>query len=139
MTRQRRAVLEELARMRCHPTADEVYHRVRQRLPKISLATVYRNLQRLCEDGQAECIDFGGQMRFDARTDHHCHVRCVGCGRVDDINCRAPDLARSMFTAGNGYKVLGHRFELLGICPECQMPKRDNEPDRLDAAARPPV
>ncbi|HSM74917.1 MAG TPA: transcriptional repressor, partial [Desulfobacterales bacterium] len=51
MTRQRRVILEELRRMNTHPGADEIHEVVRRRLPRISLGTVYRNLDILCELG----------------------------------------------------------------------------------------
>ncbi|MGE5577510.1 MAG: Fur family transcriptional regulator, partial [Syntrophothermus sp.] len=51
MTRQRQIILEELKNVTTHPTADEVYEMVRRRLPRISLGTVYRNLELLAEEG----------------------------------------------------------------------------------------
>ena len=66
MTHQRRIILEELRNTRSHPTADEVYEIVRKRIPKISLGTVYRNLELLSESGVIQKLEIGGtQKRFD--------------------------------------------------------------------------
>ena len=121
MTEQRRVVLEEVRKLETHPTADEVYRMVRERLPKISLGTVYRNLDRLSECGEIARLETSGsQLRFDGNTDNHCHVRCVRCGRVDDlegVRIRVPE-ARVQATVD--YDIVGHRLEFLGICPQCK-------------------
>src|SRR5262249_59374589 len=68
-----------------HPTADWVYRQARRRLPRISLGTVYRNLKRLAEEGLIREIHAGGHpARFDGNTGRHYHIRCLGCGRVND-------------------------------------------------------
>ena len=72
--------------MGVHPTADEVYQVVRKRLPRISLGTVYRNLDVLSESGEISRLDrCGAQYRFDGDLEQHYHIRCSSCGRVDDI------------------------------------------------------
>ena len=120
MTTQRLALLDELESRMDHPTADQLYERVRKHLPRISLGTVYRNLDQLSEEGLIHKIQLGGQMRFDADLSHHCHVRCEKCGRVDDVDCGAPEHLEQAFTAPNGYRITGHRFEWVGVCPQCQ-------------------
>jgi len=81
MTHQRKVILEEMKKLEGHPTADEVYVRVRERLPRISLGTVYRNLDVLAASGLIRKIepDFP-QMRFDRNTHEHYHVTCMQCG-----------------------------------------------------------
>jgi len=120
-TRQRTVILDELRSRPTHPTADELFRRVRRRLPRISLGTVYRNLELLSEHGVIQRIDVpGGQRRFDGDTDGRYHIRCVACGRVDDLHGRPPAGLEKAFRNRAGYKVLGHRVELLGLCPRCQ-------------------
>ncbi|MHC4177111.1 MAG: Fur family transcriptional regulator [Planctomycetota bacterium] len=120
-TRQREVILEELRKLSSHPTAVGLYEIVRQRLPRISLGTVYRNLDLLATSGAIQKLDPGGsQARFDGNVDRHDHVRCVGCGRVDDL-CGAPlDLAGVKRNDCNGYEVLGYRLEFVGVCPRCR-------------------
>ncbi len=96
MTKQRAIILETLRELRSHPTADELYAIVKQKLPRISLGTVYRNLDLLSSSGEITLLEQAGQQkRFDGNTMPHHHVRCTVCGRVGDIfNARAtlPDM-----------------------------------------------
>lgn len=130
MTKQRRIILEELRATHNHPTADEIYHRVRERLPRISLGTVYRNLDRLAASGMIRRLDNAGpQMRFDADLDRHIHIRCVRCGRITDLD-GDPDTSehecdRDML-AGTGYTMIERRIEYTGICPACA--EKEGEP-----------
>ena len=107
--------------MPCHPTADELYERLRKRMPRISLGTVYRNLEILCQTGAAKKLLAGGhQARFDGMVTPHSHVHCVRCGKVADVKIGPlPDLAARAVPA-EGYKILDCRLEFAGICPTCQ-------------------
>ena len=121
ITRQRRAILDELGKTRAHPTADAVFARVRRRLPRISLATVYRNLLLLAERGMIQVLEQGGSpRRFDGNRVLHDHVRCLRCGQVEDTGLSLPVAHGKAAGAARGYRILGHRLELLGLCPECR-------------------
>ena len=77
VTRQRRVILEELRKLTSHPTAPALYEVVRRRLPRISLGTVYRNLELLARAGFIQRLDLqGAEARFDGNPEHHYHVRC---------------------------------------------------------------
>jgi Fur family transcriptional regulator, ferric uptake regulator len=121
MTDQRRIILEELRKVHTHPTANEVYDMVRKRLPRISLGTVYRNLEILSEIGAIQKLELAGtQKRFDGTVESHYHVRCLGCGRVEDVPVGPmPTLDRALNGVSN-YKVFWHRLEFMGLCPRCQ-------------------
>jgi len=120
-TPQRKVILEELCRLKSHPTAADLYAVVRQRLPRISLGTVYRNLEVLHEDGVIRKMEFAGtESRFDGNTEQHYHVRCTGCGRVQDIFQLDPGLAPSQPAELAGFQITGHRLEYFGICPDCR-------------------
>ena len=85
-TEQRGAVYRYLADTKIHPTADEVFIAVRQNLPGISLATVYKRLETLVGCGLAVKLTYVDQSaRYDGRTDPHHHARCVVCSSVTDI------------------------------------------------------
>jgi Fur family ferric uptake transcriptional regulator len=120
MTRQRRVILEAVKGMDSHPTADEVYRQVQRRLPHISLGTVYRNLELLSERGLIQKIGTGGeQRRFDRTLEEHYHVRCVDCGRAQDVSVK-PDLPTTRAVQRvSSYRILGHRLEWVGLCPSC--------------------
>jgi Fur family transcriptional regulator, ferric uptake regulator len=125
-TQQRQVILEELRKLQSHPTAAALYMIVRTRLPKISLGTVYRNLERLNRLGIIQKLEFGGgEARYDSTIENHDHFRCLRCGTVDDV--RNPPLALSGVKGNDlgGYKILGHRLEYLGLCPDCQAVRED--------------
>src|SRR6266545_3325022 len=89
LTRPRRLILDVVRATDAHPTAAFVYQRVRRRLPRVSLATVHRNLRMLAAEGfLAERADAGG-MRFDGNTAPHDHFTCLACGRIYDVPARA--------------------------------------------------
>jgi Fur family ferric uptake transcriptional regulator len=120
MTRQRQVLLEELRSVRTHPTADGIYQMVRRRLPRISLGTVYRNLDVLTRMGLIRALHFGGQpMRFDGSPERHYHIRCRVCGRLDDIPDLPLDDVVRMTGEVSGYDVGECRIEVVGICPKC--------------------
>ena len=127
MTRQRRVILEELRKVNTHPSADEIYEIVRKRLPRISLGTVYRNLEILSEYGDIQKLEPGCSLkRFDGNPNEHCHIRCVSCDRIADAPMASDleiDLARVDST---DFDIIGHRLEFLGVCPTCsEKSKRD--------------
>ena len=121
-TKQREVILDELVKLCTHPSADELYGLVRKRLPRISLGTVYRNLELLSREGVIARLETGGaQRRFDAQTGDHQHIRCVSCGRIEDCEGSAGRIRRDARVArGTGYRVLGRRIEYIGICPACR-------------------
>lgn len=120
-TRQREVILAELRRVSNHPTAADLYQLVRQRLPRVSLGTVYRNLDQLADAGMIRKLESGiGSTRFDGSIHPHYHVRCQKCGRVDDLHDAPADMVRDGITNLSGYEILGHRLEFIGLCPDCR-------------------
>jgi Fur family ferric uptake transcriptional regulator len=121
LTSQRQVILEELRKVKSHPTANEVYDMVRKRLPRIGLGTVYRNLDLLAEKGIIRKLEVGGdQKRFDGDTSAHYHIRCVKCNRVDDIFIEQSDKLEQSAASCCDYKILGHHVEFSGICSHCR-------------------
>jgi Fur family ferric uptake transcriptional regulator len=123
-TRQRQVILEEVKRSRSHPTADEIYERVRSRLPRVSLGTVYRNLDVLAANGNIVKLAPGRtQMRFDGNVEAHYHMTCIHCGRIEDLALTASDnpmdILEKMTSHLTKYGVFGHKLEFVGICAEC--------------------
>ena len=120
-TQQRQVILAELAKLKSHPTAADLYEIVRRRLPRISLGTVYRNLEVLSESGEIQKLQVAGeQARFDADTAHHDHVRCVRCGRVVDLEGEPLVVSLPEAEDRSGFQIIGHRIEYLGVCPACR-------------------
>jgi Fur family transcriptional regulator, peroxide stress response regulator len=119
-TRQLEAVFKALQGDPTHPFADEIYRRVRKKLPRISLATVYRNLQRLVDDGKIRAVLLGERVaRYDPETSEHDHFICERCGRVIDLfleRARQIDLTP---LANDGYIVTTHNLTVYGTCQVC--------------------
>lgn len=120
MTQQRRVILEALRRDNIHPTADAIYEMVRRRLPRISLGTVYRNLEILTALGEIQTLEMSGsQKRYDGIAQKHYHIRCVHCGRVDDAPIAPLNRLEDELYGATVYTIMGHHLEFVGLCPEC--------------------
>lgn len=120
LTTQRQIILEELAKVTSHPTANEIYDMVRRRLPRIGLGTVYRNLELMAESGLILKLEVGGtQKRFDATVSPHYHIRCLECGKVDDIEIPLQKHINDIASDACEYQILGHHIEFSGICDTC--------------------
>jgi Fe2+ or Zn2+ uptake regulation protein len=121
-TRQRAAVFDYLCSVDTHPTAEEVYSAVRRRIPKISLATVYKALDALVDSQVASKITHGdGPARYDSRQEAHYHLRCLKTGRIRDLDTPFdPDLLNKLdqnlveSLRRRGFHVTDYRLELLG-------------------------
>ena len=120
-SRQREVVLEIVRSTMDHPRADWVFRQARRRLPRISLATVYRNLKELAAEGELREIHAGGQTaRFDGNTGRHYHIRCLGCGRISDLPLSVDETLERAAARATNYVILGHAMEVHGLCPLCQ-------------------
>lgn len=118
-TDQRAAVYRFLLGTTDHPTADEVFTAVRADIADISLATVYKALETLVSCNLAVKLSYGDDSaRYDARTDDHCHSRCVRCGQVRDVHGQMPEILPQI-EPGGGFRVQGYRVEVIGLCHAC--------------------
>jgi Fur family ferric uptake transcriptional regulator len=116
-TEQRRAIVEELRRSASAVTAQELH----ARLDGVGLATVYRNLQRLAEEGQADTLRReSGEVAFlVCAAGHHHHLTCRSCGRVEEVrDCRLEDWAKDV-AGRHGFTHVEHSAELYGLCGRC--------------------
>lgn len=125
LTNQRRVILEELSLAQSHPTADEIYERVRKHLPRISLGTIYRNLEILAAHGKIRKLDLAGsQKRFEINLAKHYHARCSECGKIDDVIFSGSFAFDEMVVSPGNYEICDVRLEFLGLCPECKTNQR---------------
>ena len=125
MTRQRRIILDEMRIPGRHLTADDVYERVRQKIPNISLGTVYRNLEILHQGGRIKKLTMGGgQKKYDGGMHRHYHVRCVKCDRIRDVSAEAfGDLDKAALRGVDAFEIIDHELEFIGICDDCRKNK----------------
>ena len=121
LTIQRRAVYEELAERKDHPTADQVYDALQARLPGLSRTTVYRVLETLVGQGLARKVEHtGAAVRFDAMTERHHHLVCERCGRLSDLadalvpSVPLPDARKT------GFRVRDYSISFTGLCKSCR-------------------
>lgn len=118
-SKQREMVLNALIDNKIHPTADTIYGIIKKDLPTISLATVYRNLNQLADNGDILKIQIPGEPdRFDSTICDHHHFNCVKCGSVCDI--MPEDINLGSIANINGNVILDYQIILKGICKECQ-------------------
>ncbi|MBN2032822.1 MAG: transcriptional repressor [Deltaproteobacteria bacterium] len=130
MTHQRQVVFEEILKMKSHPTADEIYERVRKRLPKISMGTVYRNLEILASSGLINKIEPGhSQMRFEGNVRDHYHITCIRCGKIEDAEIEPLDDTLLNLENALGrltkHGIFAHKLEFIGLCKACRAKEGD--------------
>lgn len=117
MTDQRRVVARVIANADDHPDVEELYARAAKVDPKISLATVYRTVKLFEEMGLLDKLEFGdGRARYeDAERDHHDHLIDVNTGQVIEFVDPEIEALQERIAARLGYRLIGHRLELLGV------------------------
>ena len=120
-SRKREAILNALRNTDAHPTAEWVYRQLKPEYPDLSLGTVYRNLGRFQETGQAVSLGvIGGYERFDGDTSPHAHLVCEGCGAVVDLWQGGPSPEELAAVAKEaGCRIHGVSVAFTGLCPEC--------------------
>jgi len=122
MTIQRKIILETMRHLKSHPTADELYALIKPRLPRISLATVYRNLETLAVEGIIRKFSLQGstQKRFDGNPHPHCHAQCIRCGKIEDIMVDPGLDPKAYVKEAWGFDIQDWTIEFKGICAECK-------------------
>jgi len=132
-TRQRALIYAIVASTESHPTADWIYERARTSMPRVSLGTVYRNLQVLAREGRIRAIDaWGKTTRYDADVSSHDHAVCVACGAIRDVP-RSGDRLLGNGASIPGFSITGHRLEFHGLCASCA-PAGSPDNDTLDTS-----
>ena len=124
-TKQREIILNELCKVTSHPTADELYLMVRDKLPRVSLGTIYRNLEIMAEEGIIRKIETRGKLkRFDGNTEDHLHIRCENCDKIEDIflddYSEIENFIKKAMNNKKNFKFLDFELEIIGLCSECQ-------------------
>ena len=121
LTVQRRAIFEVVLERDDHPTADQVFEVVRQRIPGVSRTTVYRVLDTLVDLGVVRRVQSGGNaIRFDGKTYRHDHLICRQCGRMTDFE--TPQLTELPLPKGKpqGFQIDDYTVQFTGVCAECR-------------------
>lgn len=120
-SRQRKAIIDYLCSTKEHPTAETVYTHVREQYPKVSLGTVYRNLNLLADEGNILRLTCGdGSDRFDGNPEPHYHFLCNSCGSVIDLVLDPMEHINVLANASFDGEIKGHTVLFHGICPNCK-------------------
>ena len=122
ITHQRLAVIRVLAASDDHPSAEQIFEKVRARFPTTSLATVYKTIALLKDVGEVLELGFpDGSNRYDGNKPYpHPHIVCSGCGKIVDPEVVGLDELENQIVRKTGFKILHHRLDFFGLCEECQ-------------------
>lgn len=122
ITPQRYAVLKVLATSPDHPSAESIHAELIDHYPTMSLATVYKTIKLLKREGEILELEFSDLgNRYDGKKPYpHPHVICTDCGKIIDPSQLNLDEITSKMMEETGFKILTHRLDFYGICPDCQ-------------------
>ena len=122
-TSQREIVLTSIC-MGKHPSARDIYAAI-TRKEKMSLGTVYRNLQILEDEKEIMCVKADPEvMRYDRRLDRHYHLHCRKCGEVFDVTSRYHEDIDKEASKNSGFVIESHTIVFTGLCQECADKKK---------------
>jgi Fur family peroxide stress response transcriptional regulator len=122
ITPQRLAILKILAASAGHPSVERIYEQVRESFATTSLATVYKTVMLLKQLNEVLELGFpDGCNRYDGNKPYpHPHVVCIKCGRIMDPDLGNMPQLEAEAAQKTGFKIVDHRLDFFGICPECQ-------------------
>lgn len=120
-TKQLQVIWDTVKGDKSHPTADQIYERVRKKLPTISLGTVYRNLQKLVAEKRLQVLMRGRSQHFDPLVEGHQHFICESCDRVYDVVLEGQREIKPAKLPHEGFKVTSHQLSFYGICKHCSL------------------
>jgi Fur family peroxide stress response transcriptional regulator len=125
ITPQRMAVSKILAQSEGHPSVEDIYKRLQDDFPTMSLATVYRNIMLIKSLGEVLEIGFpDGSNRYDGNKPYpHPHVICIKCKKIVDPDLESLDEMKKEVALQTKFKILNHRLDFFGICSDCRSEK----------------
>jgi Fe2+ or Zn2+ uptake regulation protein len=118
-TRQLDVVWEAVKDETSHPTADQIFEKVRAIIPNISLGTVYRNLQKLVAEEKLQVLTLGRTQHFDPMLKRHEHLICQKCGHVYDLFADRKEEILPASLPHEGFTVTSHQLAFYGTCRPC--------------------
>ena len=120
-TSQKQAILKFVLKARNHPTAEDVHLAVKQDLPSIGYATVYRNLAALAKEGKIKEVQFvDKKKRYEGNLHQHQHFICSDCDRIIDLELSELLNVKEAAEKMQCHLVTDFNLELIGVCAACQ-------------------
>ena len=121
VTHQRQILFEVMQTMHGHPSPEEVYARVKKKIPAISLATVYKNIHLFIESGLFSKVSMHhGSLRVEMNDEAHHHMVCSKCKAITDIGEQELGLVSKKNKLPGGFLVERYAVDVIGICAKCQ-------------------
>ncbi|WP_035351291.1 Fur family transcriptional regulator [Edaphobacter aggregans] len=121
VTHQRQVLFEVMQAMEGHPSPEEVYARVKKKVPSISLATVYKNIHLLVESGIFRKMSIHhGSVRVEMNSEEHHHMVCSKCKAITDIGEKELGLVPKRRSLSDGFLVERYAVDVIGLCAKCQ-------------------
>jgi len=118
-SQQRENIINGLETFCIHPTAEELYMKLKPDNHNLSLATVYRNLNYLARKGEIKKIEgLSEQVHYDYNTSEHFHMICTNCGKVEDLFFE-PEKLKLVLNQQNEFKILSYDIIVKGLCNKC--------------------
>ena len=121
VTHQRQVLYETMCAMHGHPSPEEVYARVKKKVPAISLATVYKNIHLFVESGVFREVSLHhGSVRVEINGEAHHHMVCSKCRKITDIGEKDLGLVAKRRRLPGGFLVERYAVDVIGVCAKCQ-------------------
>ena len=121
VTHQRQVLYEVMQGMDGHPSPEEIYARVKQKIPAISLATVYKNIHLFVESGVLREVSLHhGTQRVEMNREEHHHMVCSRCKSISDIDEQELGLLQKRKRLAGGFLVERYSVDVIGLCAKCQ-------------------
>ncbi len=119
-THQRQVIYETVLSLPGHPSPEMIYEKVRRKIPSISLATVYKNIQTFLDSGMLREVSLHhGAMRVDPNHEPHHHLVCMHCKSITDIEESDVTPVRLRSKLPRGFQVRRISVDVLGVCGAC--------------------
>ena len=125
-SKQRNLIYETLCGVKTHPTVEEIFNSVKKIQDKISLSTVYRNLEQLHSEGLILKLEIPGEVeRYDANISKHYHAKCNSCNKIIDIYTECTNDLNNNIQKDTGMEILSHEITFNVICSDCNKIRRN--------------
>ena len=130
ITPQRLAIAEAVLNSTDHPTVQQIYERVHDHFPSMTLATIYSTLRVLERSGLIQELPFERMSRFDANTDPHINLVCIKCENVMDADVGQDVVVRlrNRISSQTEFEVAWQRVDFYGWCLRCTAAKELEQP-----------